>query len=146
MKGVELTPLKVIKGEKGNVMHALKSTDQSFHGFGESYFSTVNFQEIKGWKKHTQMTSNLFVPNGAVRFVFFDDRVSSDSNGEFFEVTLSLENYQRLTVQPGIWMAFQGIGQEVNLVMNISSIPHDPQEGIIDAWETSPIQYNFNLE
>jgi dTDP-4-dehydrorhamnose 3,5-epimerase len=128
MEGIHLTPLKIITGEGGNVLHALKNVEDSFSEFGEAYFSTVKHNTVKGWKKHTIMVSNLVVPVGEIQFVFYDDRPQSKSFKQFYEVILSSNNYQRLTVQPGIWMAFKGIGPDLNLLLNISSITHDPRE------------------
>ena len=51
MDGITLTPLKQIFNPKGNIFHALKKSDIGFNGFGEAYFSTINQNEIKGWKK-----------------------------------------------------------------------------------------------
>lgn len=126
--GVTLTPLKIIQGDKGNVMHALKSEEQSYTSFGEAYFSTIFYNEIKGWKKHHQMILNIIVPVGKIKFVIFDDRKDSITKNSFFEVTLSTDNYCRLTVQPGLWMAFKGINEGLNMLLNIASIPHNPQE------------------
>jgi dTDP-4-dehydrorhamnose 3,5-epimerase len=128
IEGVYLTPLRLIKGESGDVMHALKQHDDSFHGFGEAYFSTVHALAVKGWKKHRKMILNVIVPVGVIKFVLFDDRLGSISYQTFQEIILSLENYQRLTVPPGIWMAFQGLGEYDNILLNIASIPHDPLE------------------
>lgn len=109
-------------------MHALKQHESSFQGFGEAYFSTVEKQAVKGWKKHMRMVLNLIVPSGAIRFVLYDDRPASKSFQTIQELILSKENYQRLTVPPGIWMAFQGISDGLNMLLNIASIPHDPTE------------------
>ncbi len=38
IEGMVLTPLKIIEGELGQVMHAMKKTDAYFSGFGEAYF------------------------------------------------------------------------------------------------------------
>lgn len=126
--GLLLTPLKQISHPLGDVFHGLKSSENSFAGFGEAYFSTVNCGAIKGWKKHLRMTLNLVVIEGEIRFVLFDGRDGSATQGVFHEVRLSLNNYQRLTVPPGIWMAFQGIGTGKNILLNVASIEHDPQE------------------
>ena len=125
---VRLTPLSIISGESGDVMHALKQQEISFHGFGEAYFSTVQYRAVKGWKKHSRMILNLIVPSGAIRFVLYDDRPLSKTYRNIIELELSKKNYQRLTVPPGVWMAFQGMSAEVNMVLNIASIPHDPAE------------------
>jgi dTDP-4-dehydrorhamnose 3,5-epimerase len=126
--GVTLIPLKIIKGDKGNVMHALKSEEESFKTFGEAYFSTIHYNEIKGWKKHHQMILNIVVPVGKIKFVIFDDRKNSSTHNCFFEIILSIDNYYRLTLQPGLWMAFKGMNEGLNMLLNIASIPHNPQE------------------
>ena len=96
MDGVTLTPLKIISHPSGDVLHGIKSSEGSFTGFGEAYFSTVNQGDIKGWKKHSKMTLNLVVPKGEIQFVIFDDRDKSTTQGKFMSVSLSLQNYQRL--------------------------------------------------
>jgi dTDP-4-dehydrorhamnose 3,5-epimerase len=123
MDGVTITPLKQIHNPKGDIYHALKKSDAEFSSFGEAYFSTVHAGDIKGWKKHNRMTLNLVVPVGSIEFVIY--------NGEnFTSVILSAtENYKRLTVSPGLWMAFRGVGSGQNLLLNIASIEHDPDEG-----------------
>lgn len=121
--GVTLTPLKTISHPKGDIKHGLKSSEDSFIGFGEAYFSQILPDEIKGWKKHSEMTLNLIVPVGQIRFVIF-----SETEDKFFEVILGENNYQRLTIRPHLWMAFQGIGAGLNLLLNLADIEHNPQE------------------
>ncbi|TQV64344.1 MAG: dTDP-4-dehydrorhamnose 3,5-epimerase [Sulfurovum sp.] len=124
MDGVILTPLKQIHHPKGDIFHGMKKSDAGFAGFGEAYFSTINQDDIKGWKKHTEMTLNLVVTVGEIKFVVYDEAAK-----EFFSVKLSQNNYQRLTVKPNLWMAFQGIG-EYNMLLNLASIEHNPNEAI----------------
>ena len=128
MDGVSLQPLKQIVNEKGDLYHAMKKSSLGFEGFGEAYFSSVTHGVVKGWKQHQRMTLNLVVPVGAIAFVVYDERPESQTRGEFFQQTLSQENYQRLTVAPGLWMAFAGVSQDLNLLLNIASIEHDPDE------------------
>lgn len=135
MDGVILTPLKQIHHPKGDVFHAMKKNDIGFDGFGEAYFSTINQNDIKGWKKHTKMTLNLVVPVGEIEFVVYDENTK-----KFLSAKLSHKNYQRLTVMPNLWMAFRGIG-EYNMLLNLASIEHDPKEAInIDL---SEIKYEW---
>jgi dTDP-4-dehydrorhamnose 3,5-epimerase len=120
--GVILTPLKRILNQKGDIFHAMKKRDDGFDGFGEAYFSSVSKDTIKGWKKHTQMTLNIVVPIGKIKFVVYDEYKE-----EFFSVVLSQENYQRLTIKSGQWLAFRGV-ETNNLLLNIASIEHDTDE------------------
>ncbi len=125
----KLTPLRILPSEKGAVMHALRSTDEGFAAFGEAYFSTVKKGVTKGWKRHRRMTLNLVVPVGHIRFMLQDDRPGSPTYGQTDEVELSPENnYQRLTVPPGVWLAFEGMADGTNLLLNIADLPHDPTE------------------
>jgi dTDP-4-dehydrorhamnose 3,5-epimerase len=133
IKDVIVTPLQVIQNAKGNILHALKANESSFVGFGEAYFSTIQHKEVKGWKKHTEMTLNIVVPVGSIRFKLIDGREQSTTYKETMEVILSIDNYQRLTVPPGIWMGFEGIGTSTNMLLNLASIPHDPTEAIAVA-------------
>lgn len=128
--GVIITPLKRISHPKGDILHAMKSSENSFSSFGEAYFSNVQFKEIKGWKKHTEMILNLIVPVGEIKFVIYDDRQESSSYQSFYEVIITPDNYCRLTIPNNLWVAFQGVGCEQNLLLNISSIEHNPEESI----------------
>lgn len=128
IEGLILTPLKQINHPKGDVFHGMKKCDPGFSGFGEAYFSTIHAGDIKPWKKHIRMTLNLIVPIGNIRFVMHDDRSESVTNGETFAVEIGKNNYKRLTIPPGVWMAFEGIGEELNLLLNIADLEHDPIE------------------
>lgn len=123
MHGVSLYPLKQIHNSKGDILHALKVSSDGVVNFGEAYFSEVKSGEIKGWKKHTKMTLNLIVPIGCIDFVIFNEEDKA-----FFNITLSRDNYQRLTIEPGLWMAFRGQSPGASLLLNIASIEHDPSE------------------
>lgn len=144
IEGVFLSDLKIIPVDNGRVLHGIKANENTYMGFGEAYFSSIVNGKIKGWKKHLQMTLNLVVPVGAIRFVIFDDRPKSKTYGSFNEVCLGPEiKYSRLTIPPGVWMAFQGIGKDLNLLLNIASIPHDPAEVLQLPLENDQIQ-NYN--
>ena len=110
-------------------------------GFGEAYFSTINNLDIKGWNKHNKMTLNLIVPFGCVKFVIYDDQGLTSSNTNFDEVTLSSQNYQRLTVPPKLWIAFQGNSRVSSLILNIANIEHDPEE--VEKLSINEIPYKW---
>ena len=124
MDGVILTPLKQIYNPKGDIFHAMKKSDTDFDGFGEVYFSQIYKNNVKGWKTHTRTTLNIVVPIGKIKFVIYNDNTK-----EFFTITLSQRKYLRLTVRPGLWVAFKGINED-NMLLNMISIEHDPSESI----------------
>ena len=117
-----VTPLKRIPLAGGDVLHGIKCTDPGFVNFGEAYFSMIEPDVVKGWKRHLRMTLNFVVPVGKIHFVFIDDL------GEGREEIVGLDRYVRLTIPPGIWFAFRGLASPYSLLMNIADIPHDPAE------------------
>jgi dTDP-4-dehydrorhamnose 3,5-epimerase len=138
--GLLVTPLKRVEHPKGDIYHAMKASSPGYAGFGEAYFSTIGHGVIKGWKRHNRLTLNLVVPVGGIRFVIYDDRASSPSCGEFYELNVGPANYHRLTVPPGVWVAFQGM-HSWNMLMNIIAAEHDPGES--DDIQLDQIPYSW---
>ena len=128
IKDIIITPLKQIIDERGKVMHMLRSDSPHFQNFGEIYFSTISPGAVKAWHKHKKMTLNYAVPYGNIKFVLFDDRPDSSSNGEIIEIYLGPDNYFLVTVPPGIWNGFKGIYNKSSLVANCSTIPHNSSD------------------
>jgi dTDP-4-dehydrorhamnose 3,5-epimerase len=126
--GVVVTPLRQILDERGKVMHMLRNTDPFFKSFGEIYFSTIHVGVVKAWHLHKKMTLNYAVVSGKIKFVLFDDRTDSPTRGEIQEIFLGTDNYCLVTVPPGIWNGFKGVGDETAIVANCASIPHDSTE------------------
>jgi dTDP-4-dehydrorhamnose 3,5-epimerase len=122
-KEIIITPLKQVYVEGGDVLHAIKNTDNGYHGFGEAYFSWIEHGSIKAWKRHLRMTMNLIVPVGNVQFVFI-----TDEGNLLVREIIGEDNYVRITVPPGIWFGFKGEYAPKSLVLNLASITHDPDE------------------
>ena len=130
-----ITPLKRIQVAGGDVLHGMKCSDLGYADFGEAYFSIIEAGAIKAWKRHLRMTLNFVVPLGAVFFVFMDEE------GLIREELAGEKRYVRLTVPPGIWFGFKGIGRRESMVLNIASIPHDPDE--VERLPLSNIDYGW---
>lgn len=139
IEGIILTDLKKIPTPKGMVFHGLKASEESYKGFGEAYFSSVNEGEIKGWKRHSRMTLNLIVISGEIEFTIHDTRNDSTTMGCVQKISLSRDNYKRLTLPPNLWFAFKGISASENILLDIINEEHDPTEA-----ETLPLEV-FNI-
>ena len=142
LEGIIKTNLKKINLDDGSIFHGMKKSDAGYVGFGEAYFSFVNKNVIKGWKLHTKMTLNLVVPIGKINFNFIDYRESSKTYNKLFQIILSQEDYFRLTVPPNILFAFKGLDSDINMLVNIADIPHDPNEVI--RKELNKIRFHDN--
>lgn len=119
---IVITPLKRIELAGGDVLHAMKRNDPGYVDFGEAYFSLINAEATKAWKRHLRMTLNFVVPMGSVQFIFIDEE------GLIREEVVGQTRYVRLTVPPGLWFGFRGLAAPFSLLMNIADIPHDPAE------------------
>ena len=133
---VLFTPLRRIETNGGDVYHGMKNSDSGFCGFGEAYFSAVNSGYVKGWKRHSAMTLNLLVPAGLVQIAVVDDSGGNKQN--FILGPESPKTYGRLTIPPRFWVAFGGMDTETSMLLNIASIPHDPNEAESCILETFP--------
>ncbi len=146
IEGVKVTPLRQILDERGKIMHMLRSDDVHFEKFGEIYFSCVHPGAIKGWHIHKEMVLNYAVPHGNIKFVLYDDREGSATRGELQELYLGPDNYCLVTVPPMVWNGFKGIGSEMAIVANCSSISHRADEiDRLDPFDPS-IPYDWSLK
>ena len=120
---IKIKPLKQINVEGGNVLHALKASEEEFYGFEEAYFSTIKINKIKAWKRHLRMTMDLIVPVGEVQFNFYNQEKKLLSN-----TIIGERNYSRITVPPMTWFGFKGLASSTSYILNISNQFHDPSE------------------
>ena len=140
LEDILVTPLRLIEVAGGDVLHAMKQTDQGYSGFGEAYFSWVSADVVKAWKRHTEMTMNVVVPVGQVRFVFLC--ANADGIEEFRVEEIGVDRFVRVTVPPGIWFGFQGLHTPQSLLLNIANIPHDLNE--VERLALTDINYDWN--
>jgi dTDP-4-dehydrorhamnose 3,5-epimerase len=141
LEDISITKLLELETSGGNVLHAMKANEAGYVSFGEAYFSFIESGSIKAWKRHTKMIMNLVVPVGMVRFVFYLEH--NESVQDFRVLEIGRDNYARITVPPGIWFGFQGLGKSENLVLNISNILHDTNE--VDKKSLKEIKYDWDL-
>ena len=98
---------------------------------GEVLPSKVPQPLTQSWYSHStqsKMTLNLVVPIGKVRISLIKEDINHNNKLIKYEEILSQDPYFRLTIPPGIWFAFEGLGNGQNLVCNIANFLHDPDE------------------
>ena len=141
IQDVLIEPLKIIPREGGPVLHMLRADSAFFKSFGEIYFSWIQPNFIKGWKKHLKQAQHLAVPVGDVRVVLFDDRPGSLTYGQIQEIEIGENNYQLIRIPKNIWYAFKAIGATRALIANCTDRPHDPKEAVQIDISDSKIPY-----
>ena len=144
--GVIVKPLRRIPDERGYIMHMLRSNDSEFEKFGEIYFSTIYPDAIKAWHLHKEMTLNYAVVVGMIKLVLYDDRSDSPSNGEIQELFLGQENYQLVRIPPYVWNGFKAVGNQMAIVANCATLPHDPDEIVRKSPFDPSIDYDWSMK
>lgn len=137
---MNLSDIRVIEIPKifvpeGDVLRILKVGDDGFSSFGEAYFSFVNPNQIKAWKRHSKMQMNIVVPIGKIRFIFTIDKIN------FRMIECGENMYRRITIPPGVWFGIQEIAGQVSVVLNIANIPHSSVE--VERLGKNEIKYNW---
>lgn len=146
IKDVQIHPLKQLSDERGKVMHMLRSSDPWFEKFGEIYFSVVYPGVVKGWHLHQRMTLNYAVVSGRIKLVLYDDRKDSPTRGECLELFSGEDHYALITIPPGVWNGFKGIGLGPAIVANCATEPHDPDEIVRMDPFSDKIPYDWALK
>ena len=145
IEGVLIKDLKRIPDERGFIMHMLRRDDPEFEQFGEIYFSAVYPNAIKAWHLHKSMTLNYAVVLGMIKLVLYDDRQNSPTKGTVQQLFVGGQNYQLVKIPPGIWNGFSAVGNEMAIVANCATLPHDPEEIVRISPYDHSIPYNWSI-
>ena len=140
IKDIKITPLKILKDNRGKVMHMLRKDDPIFEKFGEIYFSTINHNAIKGWHLHKESSLNYCCVTGEVKLVLVDNRPDSETKNTFQEIILSPMKYSLVTIPPNIWNGFKGLHNVESIIANCLTLPHNEREMV----RTEPYDKRFN--
>ncbi len=142
--GVLVTGLRQVVDERGAVLHHMRSDAPEFTTFGECYFSEMIPGAVKAWKRHREQTQHLAVPIGRVRFVIYDDRELSPTNGSLEVVELGRpDHYNRLRIPKGLWYGFTCLSDQPALIANCTDEPHDPTDTELRAEHDPRIPYHW---
>ena len=142
--GVSLTGLRQIIDERGAVLHHMRNDAAEFTVFGECYFSEMLPGVVKAWKRQREQTQNLAVPIGRVRFVIYDDRKSSPTNGKLDVVELGRpDDYNRLRIPKRVWYGFTCLSASPALVANCADRIHDPLDAELRPEDDQRIPYRW---
>ena len=140
---IKISHLKIISDDRGSVMHMLRNDSPVFKKFGEVYFSTINYDKIKGWHLHKESYLNYACVSGEVKLVLFDDRKNSPTKNQYQEIILSTKNYFLVTIPPNIWNGFKGIHQDQSIIANCLTIPHNENEMLRKPSDDKYFKYNW---
>lgn len=89
------------------------------------YQFTIRPRTVKGWVKHLHQDDRLFVSQGIVKFVLYDDRPESPTYKMVNEIFVSEYNRALVMYPPNIYHALQNVGDKDALIINMPTRAYD---------------------
>lgn len=109
------------------------------------YLSTVRPGLIKGWAMHRFQDDRIAVLFGALRWVFYDERSDSPTDGTLVEVTVTERNRSLIVAPAQVWYAVENVGEAGAAFVNLPGRPSnyaDPdRHGLPLANDTIPFRF-----
>ena len=136
MDEISIKNLSIINNKKGDILKGFLKSDNKTINVKEVYFSEINPKQIKAWKKHNKMTSNLIVVKGEIKIVV------QKKDKSFVTEIISKKNYKMISIPPNFWFGFQCISTEAGMLVNISNEEHDDLES--DQLDIEKILFDWN--
>ena len=146
IEGVIVQGLKQIKDDRGSVMHMMRSDSYLFEKFGEIYFSTINNNVVKAWKRHKIMKQHFAIPVGSIKLVIYDNRENSTTYDQIMEISVGEDNFALVKIPPMVWYGFKGISADPALIANCTDLPHDPEEVTRLEYPSKKIPFEWDSE
>tara|TARA_S200000501_G_scaffold151000_1_gene142439 strand:+ start:483 stop:893 length:411 start_codon:yes stop_codon:yes gene_type:complete len=136
MDEISIKNLSIINNKKGDILKGFLKSDNKTINVKEVYFSEINPKQIKAWKKHNKMTSNLIAVKGEIKIVI------QKKDKSFVTEIISKKNYKMISIPPNFWFGFQCISTEAGMLVNISNEEHDDLES--DQLDIEKILFDWN--
>jgi dTDP-4-dehydrorhamnose 3,5-epimerase len=136
MDEISIKNLSIINNKKGDILKGFLKSDNKNINVKEVYFSEINPKQIKAWKKHKKMTSNLIAVKGEIKIVV------QRKDKSFITEIISKKNYKMVSIPPNFWFGFQCVGDKAGMLVNISNEEHDDLES--DQLDIEKILFNWN--
>lgn len=125
----ELIDLTFVGAEGGGILKIIKASSDHFQGFGELYLSQISFGSFRGWKKHQEMHSLLFVLQGVVSFHFFNE----DGSCYSLELKEGILTHTALMIPPGANFGYKSTSSDGAVLANFANIEHSAYEVVRPA-------------
>lgn len=124
--GVQIRPAVTHVHEDGSITEIFNPA-WGFHAEPMVYLYqfSVTARRIRGWVVHYLQSDRIFVSQGKVKIVLFDDRPQSPTYKMINEIFLSEHNRALVSYPPHIYHAIENIGDKDALMINFPTRPYD---------------------
>ena len=144
--GVMVKKLRAIPDERGRLMEILRSDDEIFEGFGQTYITTALPGVVKAWHYHKLQDDHFCVLIGMMKVALYDARETSPTRGEVNEFFMGVHNPMVLRIPAGVYHGFKCISETEAMCLNTPTRTYnhqEPDEYRLPA-HTDQIPYDWN--
>ena len=103
---------------------------------------------ISAWHAHAVTTDRLFVSQGLIRIVLYDNRPGSPTRGLINQFTVGAVRPALVIVPPQVWHGVKNVGPDPTVLLNVVDRAYRYQDP--DHWrlpcDSPAIPYNFHRE
>ncbi|MFQ3548393.1 MAG: dTDP-4-dehydrorhamnose 3,5-epimerase family protein [Armatimonadota bacterium] len=148
IEGIEIKQLKRHADERGYLMEMLRSDDDIYTNYGQSYISLNYPGVIRAWHYHKKQDDFWVCVKGMIKAVVYDCREGSPTFGEVNEFFMGDNNPILLKIPVGTMHGYKTCGIEPSLLINFPSKVYDrndPDE-YREKWDSPNIPYNWDIE
>lgn len=109
------------------------------------YQFTIRPGKIKGWHAHHLHDDRIFISQGQVKVVLYDDRSDSPTFGMINEIYRSDTSRDLMVIPAFVYHAHQNVGSTDALFVSMPSRPYDHQSPDVYRFpiDTDQIPYRF---
>lgn len=137
IEGSNIKKLAVHRDERGQLFEILRSDEEIFENFGQTYITVCNPGWVKGWHYHKLQTDFFCVVKGTAKIVLIDWREKSPTYKGVQEHLLSDEEPHLLRIPNGVLHGFECMGDKPCWIMNIPTRAYNSQQ---------PDEYRYPLD
>ena len=144
--GVRTKQLKVVADERGRLMEMLRSDDELFLKFGQTYVTAAYPGVVKAWHYHERQTDHFVCVRGMMKVVLYDERDASPTKGLVNELFIGDHHPLLVQIPPLVFHGFKCISEHEALVVNLATEVYDyqhPDEFRVDAHDAR-IPYDWS--
>jgi dTDP-4-dehydrorhamnose 3,5-epimerase len=126
IEGVRIRPARTLPDDRGTVCEIFNPA----WGFDDeplvyAYQITIRANKIKGWVVHYEQDDRLFISQGTLKIVLYDDRAESPTYRLISEVYLGEHNRALIRIPRGVFHALQNVGDSEALFINMPTRPYN---------------------
>jgi dTDP-4-dehydrorhamnose 3,5-epimerase len=129
LDGVLVREVRHVPRDHGIITEVFRPEwDPSGMPVAQVYQSRLFPGAIGAWSCHARTTDRLFVNQGHVKIVLYDDRDESQSRGRLVELHAGDARPSLVVIPPGVWHGLQNLGTTDALVLNCPTAAYNYED------------------